>query len=68
MTNEAALNGALTTVESLVGGVGELVAEGVSRCQERVQQQEKLCLQDKETLLQLLVRLGQGLLYMLVPP
>ncbi|XP_023259936.1 kinesin-like protein KIF11 [Seriola lalandi dorsalis] len=54
VTNEAALNGALTTVESFVGGVGRLVAEGVSRCQERVQQQETLCLRDKESLLQLL--------------
>ncbi|KAK9541282.1 hypothetical protein VZT92_001339 [Zoarces viviparus] len=52
--NEAALKGALTAVESLVGGVGQLVAEGVTRCQDRVQQQEALCLQDKETLLQLL--------------
>ncbi|XP_023117335.2 kinesin-like protein KIF11 [Amphiprion ocellaris] len=52
--NEAALKGALTTVESFVDGVGPLVAEGVSRCQERVQQQEALCLQDKEALLQLL--------------
>lgn len=54
--NEAALKGALTTVGSFVGGVGQLVAEGVTRCQERVQQQEALCLQDKESLLQLLVR------------
>ncbi|XP_070772081.1 kinesin-like protein KIF11 [Enoplosus armatus] len=52
--NEAALKGALTTVESFVGGVGRLVAEGVARCQDRVQQQEALCLQDKESLLQLL--------------
>ncbi|XP_051815656.1 kinesin-like protein KIF11 [Acanthochromis polyacanthus] len=52
--NEAVLKGALTTVESFVGGVGPLVAEGVSRCQERVQQQEALCLRDKEALLQLL--------------
>lgn len=54
--NKAAAKGALTTVESFVGGVGQLVAEGVARCQERVQQQEALCLQDKESLLQLLVR------------
>ncbi|XP_031164435.1 kinesin-like protein KIF11 [Sander lucioperca] len=52
--NEAALKGALTTVESFVGGVGTLVADGVSRCRDRVQQQEALCLQDKESLLQLL--------------
>lgn len=54
--NEAALKGALTTVESFVGGVGQLVAEGVTRCRDRVQQQEALCVQDKEGLLQLLVR------------
>ncbi|TMS04412.1 Kinesin-like protein KIF11 [Larimichthys crocea] len=54
VTNEAALNGALTTVESFVGGVGQLVAEGVGRCQDRVRQQEALCLQDKESVLQLL--------------
>lgn len=58
MVNEAALKEALTTVESFVGGVGQLVAEGVARCQDRVRQQETLCLQDKESLLQLLVRTG----------
>eukprot|EP00064_Thunnus_orientalis_P022887 superscaffoldBa00008134_g23108 len=52
--NEAALKGALTTVESFVGGVGQLVGEGVARCQGRVKQQSALCLQDKENLLQLL--------------
>lgn len=57
--NEAALKGALNTVESLVGGVRRLVAEGVGRCKDRVQQQEALCLQDKDSVLQLLVRTGQ---------
>ncbi|XP_059215984.1 kinesin-like protein KIF11 isoform X2 [Centropristis striata] len=52
--NEAALSGSLTTVASLVGGVGRLVADGVSRCRERIVQQEALCLQDKENILQLL--------------
>ncbi|XP_053292694.1 kinesin-like protein KIF11 isoform X1 [Pleuronectes platessa] len=52
--NEAVLEGALTTVESFVGSVGPLVAEGVARCQEKVQQQEALCLQDKDSLLQML--------------
>ncbi|CAJ1066898.1 kinesin-like protein KIF11 isoform X1 [Xyrichtys novacula] len=52
--NETALKGALTTVESFVGGVGQLVAEGVTRCQDRVQQQETMCVKDKESLLQLL--------------
>lgn len=53
--NEAALKGALTTVESFVGGVRPLVAESVARCEEKVQQNETLCLQDKESVLQLLV-------------
>ncbi|XP_068423351.1 kinesin-like protein KIF11 [Clinocottus analis] len=52
--NEAALKGALATVESFVGGVGRLVSEGVSRCQEEVRRREELCLQDKESLLQML--------------
>ncbi|XP_042082432.1 kinesin-like protein KIF11 [Haplochromis burtoni] len=52
--NEAALKGALTTVESFVGGVRPLVAESVARCEEKVQQNETLCLQDKESVLQLL--------------
>lgn len=54
--NEAALRTARTQVESLVGGVGQLVEAGVSRCQERVRQQQALSLQDKESLLELLVR------------
>uniref|UniRef100_A0A669EQN1 Kinesin-like protein n=1 Tax=Oreochromis niloticus TaxID=8128 RepID=A0A669EQN1_ORENI len=54
MMNEAALKGALTTVESFVGGVRPLVAESVARCEEKVQQNEMLCLQDKESVLQLL--------------
>ncbi|KAM4591688.1 kinesin-like protein KIF11 isoform 2-T2 [Odontesthes bonariensis] len=52
--NEATLKGALTAVESVVGGVGSLVAEGVARCQQRVQQHEALCQGDKDLLLQLL--------------
>ncbi|XP_076599334.1 kinesin-like protein KIF11 [Chaetodon auriga] len=52
--NQVALKGALTTMESFTGGVRQLVAEGVGRCQDRVQQQEALCSQDKESLLQLL--------------
>ncbi|XP_047458561.1 kinesin-like protein KIF11 isoform X2 [Mugil cephalus] len=53
-TNQAALRGAVTTVEALVGGVKPLVAAGVARCREKVRQQEALCLQEKEVLLQLL--------------
>ncbi|XP_008299888.1 kinesin-like protein KIF11 [Stegastes partitus] len=64
--NEAALKGALTAVESAVAGVGPLVAEGVSRCQERVEQQEALCVQDKEALLQLLEEHRQDMEELLV--
>lgn len=53
--NEAALKGAVSTVEVLVGGVRQLVADGVRRCKDRVLQQEASCLQDKENVLQLLV-------------
>uniref|UniRef100_A0AAQ4RYJ6 Kinesin-like protein n=1 Tax=Gasterosteus aculeatus aculeatus TaxID=481459 RepID=A0AAQ4RYJ6_GASAC len=38
----------------LQGTLTTLVAEGVTRCRDRVQQQEALCVQDKEGLLQLL--------------
>lgn len=55
MTNEAALKGALSTVQTVVGGAGQLVAEGMARCQERVQQ-ATLCVLEKESVLQLLVR------------
>ncbi|XP_030011249.1 kinesin-like protein KIF11 [Sphaeramia orbicularis] len=52
--NEAALKGALSTVEAFVGGVGQLVAEGVARCKDRVQQQGALREQDRDSVLQLL--------------
>ncbi|KAK1905957.1 Kinesin-like protein KIF11 [Dissostichus eleginoides] len=64
--NEAALKGALTTVESFVGGVGQLVSAGVRRCQDKVKQQEALCLQDKESLLQLLEEHSQDMEEVLV--
>ncbi|XP_055358789.1 kinesin-like protein KIF11 isoform X3 [Betta splendens] len=54
LTNESSLKGAVATVESVLGRVGQLVAEGVARCQERVQQQHMVCQQDKDTLLELL--------------
>lgn len=54
--NEAGLKGALGTLESFVGGVGQLVDQGVARCQDKVRQREALCLQDRESVLQLLVR------------
>ncbi|KAM3606880.1 uncharacterized protein V6R79_025065 [Siganus canaliculatus] len=53
-SNQAALEGALTSVEAMLGGVGQLVADGVGRCRSRVEQQEALCVQEKEALLQLL--------------
>ncbi|KAM4606947.1 kinesin-like protein KIF11 [Polymixia lowei] len=52
--NEAALSGALVTMESFVGGVRQLVADGVARCQAKVQQQEALCVQNRDAFLQLL--------------
>lgn len=58
--NEAGLKGALATLESFVGGVGQLVEQGVARCQDKVRQREALCLQDKESVLQLLVRARVG--------
>nr|XP_015832172.2 kinesin-like protein KIF11 isoform X2 [Nothobranchius furzeri] len=54
MMNEVALKSTVTTMESLVGGVRSVVAEGVARCREKLQQHESVCLQDKESLLQLL--------------
>ncbi|XP_029927094.1 kinesin-like protein KIF11 isoform X2 [Myripristis murdjan] len=60
-TNEEALKGALVTMESFVGGVKQLVAEGVARCQDRVRQQEALCLQNKESLMQLLEEHGRDM-------
>lgn len=52
--NKAALKGALSTVESFVSGVGQLVSDGVSRCRDKVKDQETLTGQDREGLLQLL--------------
>lgn len=46
----------MTTVEAIVGGVGRLVAQNVSRCKENMEQQRFLCLQDKEKIVQMLVR------------
>lgn len=54
--NEVGLKGALSTLETFVGGVGQLVDQGVARCQDKVRQREALCLQDRESMLQLLVR------------
>lgn len=55
VTNETALKGAVSTLESVVGGVGRLVAQNVSRCRENMEQQQFLCLQDKERIVQMLV-------------
>lgn len=46
----------MTTVEAIVGGVGRLVAQNVSRCKENMERQRFLCLQDKEKIVQMLVR------------
>lgn len=53
--NEAGLKGALSTLDSFMGGVRQLVDEGVGHCKDKVQRQEALCLQDRESMLQLLV-------------
>lgn len=58
--NEAGLKGALATLDSFVGGVGHLVEQGVARCKDKICQREALCLQDKESVLQLLVSSGVG--------
>ncbi|XP_047207186.1 kinesin-like protein KIF11 isoform X2 [Girardinichthys multiradiatus] len=52
--NDVALRGALSTVETFVGGVQSLVADGVARCQEKLQQHEALSQEHKDGLLQLL--------------
>lgn len=39
-----------------MGGVGRLVAQNVVGCKEKMEQQQLLCLQDKEKLVQMLVR------------
>ncbi|XP_056903641.1 kinesin-like protein KIF11 isoform X1 [Takifugu flavidus] len=54
VTNEAALQGAMSTVESFVGGVGRLLAQNVSQCKEKIEHQQLLCLQDKERIVQML--------------
>lgn len=46
----------MSTVESFVGGVGRLLAQNVSQCKEKIERQRLLCLQDKERIVQMLVR------------
>uniref|UniRef100_A0A3P9P6R2 Kinesin-like protein n=1 Tax=Poecilia reticulata TaxID=8081 RepID=A0A3P9P6R2_POERE len=53
--NEATLRGALVAMETLVGGVQALVADGAARCREKVEQHEALTREQREVLLQLLV-------------
>ncbi|KAM9803712.1 kinesin-like protein KIF11 [Neosynchiropus ocellatus] len=52
--NQVAVKGALTSVEALVGGIKEVVAQGVGSCQEKLMQQQDLCLKDKQKVLELL--------------
>uniref|UniRef100_H3C207 Kinesin family member 11 n=1 Tax=Tetraodon nigroviridis TaxID=99883 RepID=H3C207_TETNG len=54
ITNEAALQGAMATVKAFVGGVGQLVAQNATRCKENIEQQQFLCVQDKERIAQML--------------
>ncbi|XP_032409709.1 kinesin-like protein KIF11 isoform X3 [Xiphophorus hellerii] len=51
---EATLRRDLVTVETLVGGVQALVADGVARCREKVERHEALTREQREVLLQLL--------------
>lgn len=53
--NQKALTGSLTNVESFVGDVGKLMADGMACFKERVKQQETTSQQNKESLLLLLV-------------
>ncbi|XP_043992901.1 kinesin-like protein KIF11 isoform X2 [Gambusia affinis] len=52
--NEASLRGALVAVETLVGGVQALVADGAARCRDKVERHEALTREQREVLLQLL--------------
>lgn len=61
--NEAAYSGALTAVEAFVGGVGQLVADGVACCRDKVEQQQVLGVQDRDVFLQLLVRASSASFY-----
>lgn len=46
----------MATVKAFVGGVGQLVAQNATRCKENIEQQQFLCVQDKERIAQMLVR------------
>ncbi|CAL9688318.1 unnamed protein product [Knipowitschia caucasica] len=65
-TNEAALHGSLTTLQSFVSGVSGVVSEGVSRCRERVKEQLSLSQRERDVLLQLLEEHEQDLEEVLV--
>ncbi|XP_061767489.1 kinesin-like protein KIF11 isoform X2 [Nerophis ophidion] len=52
--NTAALTSALSGMKNLVGGVGQLVGEGVARCQERAQRLPALCERSKQIMEELL--------------
>ncbi|XP_008320635.1 kinesin-like protein KIF11 [Cynoglossus semilaevis] len=64
--NQKALTGSLTNVESFVGDVGKLMADGMARFKERVKQQETTSQQNKESLLLLLEEHQQDLEEVLV--
>ncbi|XP_061823700.1 kinesin-like protein KIF11 [Nerophis lumbriciformis] len=54
VVNTAALTSALSGVKDLVGGVGQLVGEGVARCQERARRLPALCERSKQIVEELL--------------
>lgn len=46
----------MSTVGAVVSGVARLLAQNVGRCKEKMEQQQLVCLQDKERIAQMLVR------------
>ncbi|KAM6956574.1 kinesin-like protein KIF11 [Aplochiton taeniatus] len=64
--NQKAFQGAVGAVTSSLGGVRERVVEGVARCQAKVQQQEALSQQSRDSMAQLLEEHKQDLEEVLV--
>jgi hypothetical protein len=56
--NQAALSQAQVAMETLVGGVRQVMSEGAAQSEGRCRQQEALCLQNRDESLERLVRPG----------
>ena len=54
--NQAALSQAQVAMETLVGGVRQVMSEGVAQSEGRSRQQEAQCLQNRDEALERLVR------------